>query len=128
MTIIIFILKILVAAVPIVTTIGAGFTTGFSAIFLPQLQSNSSLIEITEEEGSWIASISAFAMAPGCLLGGFLMQKYGRKFAHLSVCLPTIIGWLLIYLAESLTPILLGRFLTGMKNVSLSLTSLCNLL
>jgi facilitated trehalose transporter len=85
----------------------------YSATFLPQLQSNSSRIVITPEEGSWIASIAAFAMAPGCLLGGFIMQKYGRKFAHYFLCLPTILGWLTIYLADSLLPILLGRFLTG---------------
>lgn len=41
------------------------------------------------------------------------MQRYGRKFAHYFVCLPTIIGWFSIYLADSLAPILLGRFLTG---------------
>jgi MFS family permease len=102
--------------VPIIATFGAGFTTGYSAIFLPQLQSNSSSIQVTEEESSWVASLAAFAMAPGCILGGFIMQKYGRKFAHYFLCLPAIIGWLSIYLADSLTPILLGRFLTGIKN------------
>lgn len=106
-------LQILAAGVPIISTIGAGFTTGYSATFLPQLQANSSSIEITPEQGSWIASIAAFAMAPGCLLGGFIMQKYGRKFAHYFLCLPTIIGWLAIYLADSIPPILIGRFLTG---------------
>lgn len=59
---------------------------------------------------------SAIAMAPGCLIGGFVMQKYGRKFAHYFLCFPAIIGWLSIYLAENLTAILVGRFLTGMKN------------
>ena len=92
----------------------AGFTTGFSAILLPQLQSDASAIQITQEEGSWVASLAAFAMAPGCLLGGFIMQKYGRKFAHYFLCFPTMIGWLSIYFAHSLPPVLLGRFLTGM--------------
>ncbi|KAG5677230.1 hypothetical protein PVAND_007006 [Polypedilum vanderplanki] len=105
--------QILAAGVPIISTVGAGFTTGYSAIFLPQLQSNSSF-EITPEQGSWIASIAAFAMAPGCLLGGFIMQKYGRKFAHYFLCFPTILGWIAIYLADSLPPILIGRFLTGL--------------
>lgn len=99
---------------PIVSTFGAGFTTGFSAILLPQLQSNSSLIPINEEEGSWVASLAAFAMGPGCLLGGFVMQQYGRKFAHYFVSIFHIVGWLAIYLANSLAPILVGRFLSGM--------------
>src|SRR5690349_2148676 len=64
--------------------------------------------------------ISLIGMAPGCLLGGFIMQKYGRKFAHLLLCFPTILGWLAIFLANttssrthSIQLLLAGRFLTG---------------
>jgi len=110
-------LQIFAACAPIAATISAGFTIGYSAIFLPQLQSESSSIPITLEQGSWIASLAAFAMAPGCLLGGFIMQKYGRKFSHYFLCLPTIIGWFSIYFAKSIPPILLGRFLTGMLRI-----------
>ncbi|CAG9799510.1 unnamed protein product [Chironomus riparius] len=106
--------QIFAACAPIAATISAGFTIGYSAIFLPQLQSESSTIPITLEEGSWIASLAAFAMAPGCLLGGFIMQKYGRKFSHYFLCIPTIIGWFSIYFAKSIPLILLGRFLTGL--------------
>lgn len=108
--------KLMAAAVSIISTIGAGYTIGYSAILLPQLQSNSSEIRISEEEGSWVASLTAFAMAPGCLLSGIIMQKYGRKFAQNFLCLPVVFGWLSIYLAKSLTPMMLGRFLTGKRN------------
>jgi hypothetical protein len=52
--------QILLAGAPILGTIAAGFTTGYSAIFLPQLQSNSTTIKITRDEASWIASLAAF--------------------------------------------------------------------
>lgn len=53
-------LQILAAGAPILSTVAAGFTTGFSAIFLPQLESTSNAIRITNDEGSWLASIAAF--------------------------------------------------------------------
>jgi hypothetical protein len=52
-------------------------------------------------------------MAPGCLIGGFVMQKYGRKFAHYFLCIPTVFGWLAIMFGNNLADLLLGRFLTG---------------
>lgn len=54
--------QILAAGAPILATVAAGFTTGYSAIFLPQLQSNDSTIRITNDEASWIASLAAFGM------------------------------------------------------------------
>lgn len=53
-------LQILAAGAPILSTVAAGFTTGFSAIFLPQLEATSSAVRITNDEGSWLASIAAF--------------------------------------------------------------------
>lgn len=41
------------------------------------------------------------------------MQKYGRKFAHYFLCLPTFLGWLAIFAGNSVQLLLLGRFLTG---------------
>lgn len=57
-----FLSQMLAAGAPILATIAAGFTTGYSAIFLPQLQSTSSSIQITKEEASWIASLAAFGV------------------------------------------------------------------
>lgn len=55
-------LKLLAAGAPILATIAAGFTTGFSAIFLPQLQTETSEIQVTSDEASWIASLAAFGV------------------------------------------------------------------
>lgn len=52
-------------------------------------------------------------MAIGCVAGGILMEKFGRKLAHLILSVPFIIGWLLISIADSLTFLLIGRFITG---------------
>lgn len=55
-------LQILAAGAPILATVAAGFTIGFSAIFLPQLQSSSSDIHLSNDEASWIASVAVFGL------------------------------------------------------------------
>lgn len=52
-------------------------------------------------------------MAIGCIAGGILMEKFGRKLAHLILSVPFIIGWILISIADTLTFLLIGRFITG---------------
>lgn len=58
--------------------------------------------------------MAALPMAIGCLLGGFFMEKFGRKTAHLLTCIPCIAGWTIIYFSHNLELLLIGRFLTGL--------------
>lgn len=58
--------------------------------------------------------MAALPMAPGCLIGGWLMEKFGRRNAHYMVCAPFLLGWILIACANNLALILLGRFFTGL--------------
>ncbi len=57
--------------------------------------------------------MAALPMAFGCIIGGVIMEKYGRKLAHLILNVPFIVGWIIIALATNITWILIGRFLTG---------------
>ncbi|XP_063925066.1 facilitated trehalose transporter Tret1-like [Zophobas morio] len=105
--------QILVASGPLISTISLGMTSGFSAILLPQLENETS-IEINRSDASWIASMAALPMAFGCLLGGLLMEKFGRKATQLLTNIPCLIGWVLIALSSNLPMVLTGRFLTGL--------------
>ncbi|KAJ8956297.1 hypothetical protein NQ318_015033 [Aromia moschata] len=89
-------------------------TSGYSAILLPQLQpEKKGPISVDPEQASWIASMAALPMATGCILGGILTEKFGRKSAHVLTCLPTLIGWLIIAFATNTSMLLVGRFVTG---------------
>ncbi|CAH0731715.1 unnamed protein product, partial [Brenthis ino] len=103
----------LAASAAIIMTFTAGLTSGYSAILLPQLRA-SNTIPCDESTASWIAAMAALPMAPGCLIAGWLMEKFGRRNAHYMICAPFLLGWILIAAANNLALILLGRFFTGL--------------
>lgn len=63
-----------------------------------------------------LASLAVIPMAFGTLIGGVLMEKYGRKNTHIITCTPYFGGWLLMYFAVNLEMLLIGRFLTGLSS------------
>lgn len=48
-----------------------------------------------------------------CVLGGLLIEKFGRKSVHVYVCPITIIGFLILGFANSYKLLLAGRFIVG---------------
>lgn len=53
-------------------------------------------------------------MAPGCVLGGLIMERLGRRAAHQLICVPYVLGWVIISLAHNTAMLYTGRFLTGL--------------
>ncbi|CAG9770293.1 unnamed protein product [Ceutorhynchus assimilis] len=100
---------------PLILTVVVGMTLGYSAVLLPQLQAHTNVaITINKEEASWVASLAVIPMAAGALIGGVLIQKYGRKMTHIIICFPYCAGWILMYFSFNLQMLLTGRFLTGL--------------
>lgn len=102
---------------PLITVVSAGMVSGYSAILIPQLLDINSTVPFSPADASWIASVGVLPMGPGCFIGGYLMEKYGRRTSHMIVCVPMILGWVTIACAELFYKppdvILLGRFITG---------------
>lgn len=77
--------------------------------FCYNLNINSTLYSI------YIASMAPLPMAFGCIIGGYFIEKFGRKSTQIIINVPFLIGWLFIYFANNLIFILIGRFLTGLS-------------
>ncbi|CAB3255157.1 unnamed protein product [Arctia plantaginis] len=97
------------------TTIGQGAVVGFPAILLPQLKEKGSDLTLTEEAGSWIASVSAITLLLGSFMASPIQGRLGRKIAHFVVILHILVGWLVIILAKSIEVMIIGRIIHGMS-------------
>lgn len=94
-------------------TINTGMAFGFPAVALPQLTSNTSSLFVTEEQASWIASLSAAGTPIGCILSGYLMDAIGRRMTLIVTEVPLVLGWILVASSTNLPMMYVGRFLIG---------------
>ncbi|CAD7076969.1 unnamed protein product [Hermetia illucens] len=105
--------QIIAAFVANLGTINTGLIFGFSAVVIPQLEAEDSVIPITESQASWIASLASAGTPFGCIVSGYLMDAVGRKLTLLITQIPAILGWILICSADRVELIYAGRFFVG---------------
>ncbi|XP_055296426.1 facilitated trehalose transporter Tret1-2 homolog [Sitodiplosis mosellana] len=91
-----------------------GISLAFSAILVPQLESEDSDLKLDKEQTSWIASVIVLSVPVGCLIAAILMEWLGRLNTIKLAAIPCVIGWLLIANASNMIELLLGRILTGL--------------
>lgn len=72
-------------------------------------------IPITNDQFSWIGSLTTLGAAAICVPIGILCDLIGRKTSMLMLVVPFTIGWGLIIGANSVTLFYLGRFITGLS-------------
>eukprot|EP00095_Tigriopus_kingsejongensis_P012514 maker-scaffold455_size166772-snap-gene-0.29 protein:Tk12514 transcript:maker-scaffold455_size166772-snap-gene-0.29-mRNA-1 annotation:"hypothetical protein BRAFLDRAFT_82927" len=95
-----------------------GTVLGFSAILLPQLESDGTLSS-KSSEASWIASLSNIGQLLGALLTGWVSNQFGRKRAIMVLCLPLALGWSMVGLSGGRFEwICVGRVLQGIGIMS----------
>ncbi|KAF0773728.1 facilitated trehalose transporter Tret1-like [Aphis craccivora] len=83
-------------------SIGLGMQLSISAIVIRHLQGNTeSDFSISLTEASWYGSILFIIHPFGCFLSGVLQGRFGKKYCMIFANIPSIIGWILLYLAQS---------------------------
>lgn len=64
-------------------------------------------------EASWIASLLAIGGLIGNMCFGYVASKFGRKLPLLSLSIPMILSWVLVYIARDIHYFYVARLLHG---------------
>ena len=80
---------------------------------------------INSQQGSWITGILSLGCFFGCILAGPMMEKFGRKKTLMYfTSLWFFLGYLLIFLANNIAQVYIGRYI--FKRIFLVLLLICN--
>ncbi|KAG7210309.1 hypothetical protein KM043_011850 [Ampulex compressa] len=94
--------------------IAVGLTMAYSAILIPRLLDENAELQASENEVSWIASLVVVSAPIGAMIGGFLMESFGRLRTLQIGTIPCVAGWILLALSTNIPMLLVGRLLVGM--------------
>ncbi|KAF5305817.1 hypothetical protein FQR65_LT07556 [Abscondita terminalis] len=103
-------------------TFQIGLNDGWPSFALPQLQSNTSIPQLTNEEGLWIATAFPIGITVGSLLLPFTIDVFGRKTMLLVGALPFCSTWMVIAFLQNVWELLIARFVAGLSE---SITHFC---
>lgn len=95
--------------------IQVGIHMAFSTVFIEDFK-RSGKMTIDKDNESWITSLMTIGVPIGSLLVGPLMDKFGRKKLCLFSCIPMIVSWLLLIMANSMDLIYISRFIAGFSS------------
>ncbi|CAB1459849.1 unnamed protein product [Pleuronectes platessa] len=94
-----------------------GFVLGYSSPALPELmQISDPRLRLDAVQASWFGSIVTVGAAVGGLLGGWMVEKVGRKLSLMFCSLPFVFGFTIIIAAQNVWMLYVGRVLTGLAS------------
>ncbi|KAF5290647.1 hypothetical protein FQR65_LT01937 [Abscondita terminalis] len=114
------------------STLQSGLSIGWTSYALPQMLRNDSTIALTNDEGSWVASMFVVGNVVGPLLAALTIDAFGRKTMLLVTSLPLCVSWLIIAYARTTWNLYLARFIAGLSDgvlfscLPLYLAEICN--
>ncbi|KAK2502782.1 hypothetical protein MC885_017177, partial [Smutsia gigantea] len=92
-----------------------GFALGYSSPAIPSLRRTAPLApRLDEDAASWFGAFVTLGAASGGVLGGWLVDRAGRKLSLLLCTVPFVVGFAVITAAQDLWMLLGGRLLTGL--------------
>ncbi|XP_058066098.1 facilitated trehalose transporter Tret1-like [Anopheles bellator] len=88
---------------------------GWTSPTLPKLLADDSPLPLTPDESSWVVSILVLTSIAGPVLSAWLIDRFGRKPTLLIAVLPSIVGWVLIGVGDSVAVLFVSRALSGIS-------------
>ncbi|XP_071339989.1 solute carrier family 2, facilitated glucose transporter member 8 [Trachinotus anak] len=94
-----------------------GFVLGYSSPAIPELTAIADpRLKLDDVQASWFGSIVTVGAAAGGLLGGWMVEKIGRKLSLMFCSLPFVFGFTIIIAAQNVWMLYIGRVLTGLAS------------
>ncbi|NXN29321.1 GTR8 protein, partial [Nycticryphes semicollaris] len=94
-----------------------GFVLGYSSPVIPELRKiNDPKLRLDSSQASWFGSVVTLGAAAGGLLGGYLVDKVGRKPSLMLCSIPYVFGYVVIISAQNIWMLYFGRVLTGLAS------------
>uniref|UniRef100_A0A8C6WS82 Solute carrier family 2, facilitated glucose transporter member 8 n=1 Tax=Neogobius melanostomus TaxID=47308 RepID=A0A8C6WS82_9GOBI len=94
-----------------------GFVLGYSSPAIPDLTNiDDPRLRLDTNQASWFGSIVTIGAAVGGLLGGWMVQRLGRKLSLMASAVPFVCGFTIIVAAQSVWMLYVGRALTGLAS------------
>ncbi|XP_045427998.1 solute carrier family 2, facilitated glucose transporter member 8 isoform X3 [Pipistrellus kuhlii] len=92
-----------------------GFALGYSSPAIPSLRRAAPPApRLSDAAASWFGAIVTLGAAAGGVLGGWLLDRAGRKLSLLICTVPFVAGFAVITAAQEVWMLLGGRLLTGL--------------
>uniref|UniRef100_A0A670YDJ5 Solute carrier family 2, facilitated glucose transporter member 8 n=1 Tax=Pseudonaja textilis TaxID=8673 RepID=A0A670YDJ5_PSETE len=94
-----------------------GFVLGYSSPAIPSLKrSHNPELRLDDTQASWFGSVVTLGAAAGGTLGGYVVDKIGRKLSLMLCAVPYVFGFLIIVSAQNIWMLYLGRLLCGLAS------------
>ncbi|XP_040387424.1 solute carrier family 2, facilitated glucose transporter member 8 isoform X3 [Cygnus olor] len=94
-----------------------GFVLGYSSPVIPELRKiNDPTLRLDSNQASWFGSVVTLGAAAGGILGGYLVDKVGRKLSLMLCSIPYVSGYVVIISAQNVWMLYFGRILTGLAS------------
>ncbi|NXO04178.1 GTR8 protein, partial [Rhinopomastus cyanomelas] len=101
-----------------------GFVLGYSSPVIPELRKISDAkLRMDSSQASWFGSVVTLGAATGGILGGYLVDKAGRKLSLMLCSVPYVFGFIVIVSAQNVWMLYFGRMLTGLASGVTSLVA-----
>ncbi|XP_011863264.1 PREDICTED: facilitated trehalose transporter Tret1-like [Vollenhovia emeryi] len=96
-------------------SISIGLAIGWTSPYLAQLTGEDPPFRVTDEEGSWIASLLPLGRLLGAIIGSVTLEYIGSKTSVLFTGLPMIFSWICIIFATSPVWLYVARIFSGIS-------------